>query len=202
MSSYLDLTASTPGPISLWHKSDPWERRHHNSQEDGYSTEDEEDVLYDLDEIAMAQLPLHLQNNMREVHLERTRRLQRENNSTTFRKKAFHVSLPAFWYRNTMARAATKLNIVKCGYGGLPNLSLEQADWNPCQSTDMMYEEMHTQCGMIATVDNYSYRSSEFFGLSNDIFWKHSTSTEGCIEAGSANDRRSSSKYLSESSGA
>ncbi|KAF7586645.1 hypothetical protein BBP40_008536 [Aspergillus hancockii] len=199
MSSYLDLTPSTPSSISLWHKTDPYERRRYYSEEDGYTTDDEDEVLYDLDEVAMAQLPLHLQDNMRAIHLECTRRLQKESNSTTFRKKPYHVSLPAFWYRNTMARAAVKQDMADSGYGGLPDLNPEQVDWNSCKRSHVMCEEIHAQCDKITTVDYYSYRSSTFFGTGNDLFWEHSTSTEGEIGSGSAYDKRSSTKYLSES---
>ncbi|PKX88552.1 uncharacterized protein P174DRAFT_508124 [Aspergillus novofumigatus IBT 16806] len=44
-----------------------------------YDTEDEEEVVYDLDEHAMACLPHHLQQVMRELHMERLERLHREN---------------------------------------------------------------------------------------------------------------------------
>ncbi|KAF9893122.1 T-complex protein 1 subunit gamma [Aspergillus nanangensis] len=53
---------------------------------DGYSTEDEEEVLFDLDAEAMRQLHPHLQENMRKIHLERAHRLQREKNDLRTRR--------------------------------------------------------------------------------------------------------------------
>ncbi|KAL4907983.1 hypothetical protein BDW74DRAFT_148345 [Aspergillus multicolor] len=45
---------------------------------DGYSTESEEEIISELDEAALAQLPLHLQNNMRELQAERVSRPKAE----------------------------------------------------------------------------------------------------------------------------
>ncbi|KAJ9310934.1 hypothetical protein DTO271D3_8786 [Paecilomyces variotii] len=41
--------------------------------------EDEDEVLYELDDFAMAQLPRHLQENMREIQMERFSRLSAQN---------------------------------------------------------------------------------------------------------------------------
>lgn len=46
----------------------------------------EEEVIYDLDERAMSELPDHLQHNMREVQRERFERLRRDNISIPVRK--------------------------------------------------------------------------------------------------------------------
>ncbi|GFF41433.1 hypothetical protein IFM51744_04807 [Aspergillus udagawae] len=64
----------------------------------GYDTEDEEEVVFDLDEHAMACLPHHLQQIMRELHMERLERLQRENPHFKFRS-------PVAYNRNRHASA-------------------------------------------------------------------------------------------------
>ncbi|KAL4817965.1 hypothetical protein BDW67DRAFT_158253 [Aspergillus spinulosporus] len=45
---------------------------------DGYSTASEEEIISQLDEAALSKLPLHLQNNMRELQAERVQRLTAE----------------------------------------------------------------------------------------------------------------------------
>ncbi|KAL4749927.1 hypothetical protein BDW72DRAFT_177061 [Aspergillus terricola var. indicus] len=45
---------------------------------DGYSTASEEEIISQLDEAALSRLPLHLQNNMRELQAERVQRLTTE----------------------------------------------------------------------------------------------------------------------------
>lgn len=45
---------------------------------DGYSTASEEEIISQLDEAALSKLPLHLQNNMRELQAERVQRLTGE----------------------------------------------------------------------------------------------------------------------------
>ncbi|KAF7163845.1 hypothetical protein CNMCM5623_008562 [Aspergillus felis] len=64
----------------------------------GYDTDDEEEVVYELDEHAMACLPHHLQQIMRELHMERLERLQRENPYFKFRS-------PVGYNRNRHASA-------------------------------------------------------------------------------------------------
>ncbi|PKY08518.1 hypothetical protein P168DRAFT_286634 [Aspergillus campestris IBT 28561] len=54
---------------------------------DNYSTEDEEEVLFELDEEAMAQLPHNLQGIMRRIHLERLQRLRIEQPNGRFRRQ-------------------------------------------------------------------------------------------------------------------
>ncbi|KAL4980737.1 hypothetical protein BDW66DRAFT_124675 [Aspergillus desertorum] len=51
---------------------------HAESDGDGYSTASEEEIIADLDEAALSKLPLHLQNNMRELQAERVQRLAAE----------------------------------------------------------------------------------------------------------------------------
>jgi hypothetical protein len=47
-------------------------------ESDGYSTASEEEIISQLDEAALSKLPLHLQNNMRELQAERVHRLTAE----------------------------------------------------------------------------------------------------------------------------
>lgn len=49
-------------------------------------TEDEEEVIFELNEEAMAQLPAHLQHNMRNIQRERMERVQRENAQVPVRR--------------------------------------------------------------------------------------------------------------------
>ncbi|KAL4741190.1 hypothetical protein BDV11DRAFT_213445 [Aspergillus similis] len=51
---------------------------HAEGDDDGYSTASEEEIISQLDEAALAKLPLHLQNNMRELQAERVQRLTAE----------------------------------------------------------------------------------------------------------------------------
>lgn len=51
------------------------------------SMSDEEEVIFELDEKAMAELPPHLQKNMRDIQQERFRRLSRENPDIEVRKQ-------------------------------------------------------------------------------------------------------------------
>ncbi|KAL5000289.1 hypothetical protein BDV10DRAFT_40925 [Aspergillus recurvatus] len=51
---------------------------HAESDGDGYSTASEEEIISELDEAALSRLPLHLQNNMRELQAERVQRLTAE----------------------------------------------------------------------------------------------------------------------------
>jgi hypothetical protein len=46
----------------------------------------EEETFFDLDEDALSQLPPHLQNNMRELHLQRTMRLATQNQYKTTKR--------------------------------------------------------------------------------------------------------------------
>ncbi|RDW86859.1 uncharacterized protein DSM5745_03501 [Aspergillus mulundensis] len=49
-----------------------------DSDGDSYSTASEEEIISELDEEALSMLPLHLQNNMRELQAERVSRLKAE----------------------------------------------------------------------------------------------------------------------------
>ncbi|RHZ62976.1 uncharacterized protein CDV56_108980 [Aspergillus thermomutatus] len=75
-----------------------WKSHGQTTQDAGYDTEDEEEVVYDLDEHAMACLPHHLQQVMRELHMERLERLQHENPHFKFRS-------PVAYHRNNHADA-------------------------------------------------------------------------------------------------
>jgi hypothetical protein len=67
-----------------------WNDPGQTTQSPGYDSDDEEEVVYDLDEHAMACLPHHLQQVMRELHMERLERLQRENPYFKFRSPVAH----------------------------------------------------------------------------------------------------------------
>lgn len=56
--------------------------------------EDEEEVIFALDESAMAELPLRLQNIMREIQAERFIRLTRENPNIKIRTDSFYCGHP------------------------------------------------------------------------------------------------------------
>ncbi|KAF7117186.1 hypothetical protein CNMCM5793_005906 [Aspergillus hiratsukae] len=75
-----------------------WNDPGQTTQFPGYDSDDEEEVVYDLDEHAMACLPHHLQQVMRELHMERLERLQRENPYFKFRS-------PVAYNRNSHANA-------------------------------------------------------------------------------------------------
>ncbi|KAK1140809.1 hypothetical protein N8T08_009805 [Aspergillus melleus] len=79
MTSQLQYPSSASSPSSTSDSSTtsrPW-----NPQPDDSSTEDEEEVLFDLDETAMAEIPVRLQRTMREIQRERVRRFsQRAEN--------------------------------------------------------------------------------------------------------------------------
>ncbi|PLB53187.1 hypothetical protein P170DRAFT_434902 [Aspergillus steynii IBT 23096] len=71
-SENLQYPSSTSGTdTSPSSASQPWTPHDDSST----STSDEEEVLFDLDESAMAELPIHLQHTMREIQRERVRRL-------------------------------------------------------------------------------------------------------------------------------
>ena len=58
-----------------------------SDDKDNYSTEDEEELLFELDEEAMDQLPHNLQGIMRRIHLERLQRLRIEQPEVQFRRQ-------------------------------------------------------------------------------------------------------------------
>lgn len=68
--------------------------------------DDEEEVLYELDEVALAQLPLHLQHNMRQIQLERIRKLLHDRDPCSgLDPRPVHPNPYAqTWFKNMMAR--------------------------------------------------------------------------------------------------
>ncbi|KAL5043799.1 hypothetical protein BDW71DRAFT_115129 [Aspergillus fruticulosus] len=65
-------------PRSRRAATDKPKQAHAESDSDGYSTASEEEIISELDEAALSRLPLHLQNNMRELQAERVQRLTAE----------------------------------------------------------------------------------------------------------------------------
>ncbi|KAE8356512.1 hypothetical protein BDV28DRAFT_145028 [Aspergillus coremiiformis] len=193
VSSYSDLNSLIPDPLSFRTRVVSGNRRRYRDNVDSYYTESEEEVLHELDEVAMAALPLHLQDNMREIHLERVRRLQRENNNPTFYKSSYHGSFPAMWFRSSMSRIAATQDAAKRDSAGLPDSSSRQITWHLRQRGHGMNGRKHAEC----ETNRYSYSSSSFFHAGNNLFLRHSTSIDG-LEAGSACDRLSSGRYLPE----
>ncbi|KAE8367710.1 hypothetical protein BDV27DRAFT_123528 [Aspergillus caelatus] len=201
MSSYFDPTALIPDPSSFQHERSSWEINRYRGPEDGYFTESEEEVLYSLDEVAMAALPLRLQENMREIHLERVQRLKREKSNTPFYSSSYHTTSPVIWYKDSIATMEANQDREKSGRGGLPSSSSGQADWYLWQSMREMDDIRHMERGTMAMAGPYSHSSSARFNLGNNLFSKHSTSTEEDIEAGYAGNRQSRSKYISQPTG-
>ncbi|GFF34970.1 hypothetical protein IFM58399_04054 [Aspergillus lentulus] len=97
----------------------------------GYDTDDEEEVVYDLDEHAMACLPHHLQQVMRELHMERLERLQRENPYFKFRSPVSyncnrHASA---WLDSVVSQLVERRSTHRPGHhqvGETPNVRLQQ----------------------------------------------------------------------------
>jgi hypothetical protein len=116
----------------------------------GYDTEDEEEVVYDLDEHAMACLPHHLQQVMRELHMERLERLQRENPYFKFRSpvpcnRDRHASA---WLDSVVSQLVERQSTHRAGYhqvGETPNVRPQKVGCgeNQRQATA---ESQHT-CG-------------------------------------------------------
>ncbi|KAE8138438.1 hypothetical protein BDV38DRAFT_244652 [Aspergillus pseudotamarii] len=200
MSSYFDPTAFIPDPSSFYHERSSWEMNRYRGPEDGYVTESEEEVLYSLDEVAMAALPLRLQENMRELHLERVQRLKREKSNTPS-YKTYHATSPVIWYKDSIATMEANQDREKSGRGGLPSSSSEQADWYLWQSMREMDDIRNMERDTMAVAGPYSHSSSAHLNLGNNLFSKHSTSTEEDIEAGYAGNRQSRSKYISHLTG-
>ncbi|GKZ29922.1 hypothetical protein AbraIFM66950_006983 [Aspergillus brasiliensis] len=84
-----------------WTSSNVWE-----PPERRCSMDDEEEVLYELDEVALAQLPLHLQHNMRQLQLERMRKLlhNRDPDSRVPSRPVHPNPYAQTWFKNMMAR--------------------------------------------------------------------------------------------------
>lgn len=94
--------------------SNPWAPRAPSSS----TTEDEPEVVFDLDEAAMEQLPVHLQCTMREIQRERIRRLSHgpENiltsmTMTEIRAVESRETYADRWVQNVMARISTDLEM-------------------------------------------------------------------------------------------
>ncbi|RAL07111.1 uncharacterized protein BO97DRAFT_267385 [Aspergillus homomorphus CBS 101889] len=107
-------TARPPSPESSQQgrsSPHPWASRRRDRDAGNVSQdEDEDEVLYDLDETALAQLPTHLQEAMRQLQLERVHNFQRA--STGLRpgtgarppRPTFHSYYAETWFQNMMAR--------------------------------------------------------------------------------------------------
>ncbi|KAL4878668.1 hypothetical protein BJY04DRAFT_195367 [Aspergillus karnatakaensis] len=67
---------SSTGFTSRKHQEHRLRRR--TKKGNGHAMVDEEEVVYELNEAALAKLPIYLQNNMREIHSETLSRLQAE----------------------------------------------------------------------------------------------------------------------------
>lgn len=75
----------------LWRNStDTW---YSSLSESEKSMSDEKEVIFELDEEAMAELPPHLQKHMRDIQRERFKRLSKENPDLKVRKRKRHVSV-------------------------------------------------------------------------------------------------------------
>lgn len=121
---YPSSTSSTSSPTSSSTSSRP-----PNPHPEDSSAEDEEEVVFDLDEAAMAQLPLHLQQTMREIQRERVRRLSQRPGNAMATKMAMGMGMRApvsndtyadRWVKNMMARVSNDQAMsVARGAGGM-----------------------------------------------------------------------------------
>ncbi|KAI9934278.1 hypothetical protein ASPWEDRAFT_66961 [Aspergillus wentii DTO 134E9] len=75
-----------------------------DSDSDESSMQDEVEVIYELDAAAMAELPLHLQSNMRELQIERLRRHQDAGLAIQHGEDFFMGFYAELWYRDRIAR--------------------------------------------------------------------------------------------------
>ncbi|BCR84787.1 uncharacterized protein ACHE_20245S [Aspergillus chevalieri] len=74
--------------------------------------QNEEEVIYELDEDAMSQLPDHLQINMREIQQERMERIHCENSNVQIRKISDQKEVRADnWFRNMLSRFPSRPNM-------------------------------------------------------------------------------------------
>ncbi|GIJ87909.1 hypothetical protein Asppvi_006822 [Aspergillus pseudoviridinutans] len=107
-----------------------WQRHGQPPRVAGYDTDDEEEVVYDLDEHAMACLPHHLQQIMRELHMERLARLQRENPYFKFRSPvAYNRNRHASaWLDSVMSQLMESRSTHKAGhqFGETPDVRVQQ----------------------------------------------------------------------------
>ncbi|KAL2854973.1 hypothetical protein BJY01DRAFT_204704 [Aspergillus pseudoustus] len=99
------------------HQASQYTPQHRNTHQndDTYSIADEgEEVIFELDEAALSKLPLHLQNNMREIQAERVHRLQKEHKQNLHRRvRKYGDSNGSVseiyaekWYQNMLAKVA------------------------------------------------------------------------------------------------
>ncbi|PWY92056.1 hypothetical protein BO70DRAFT_367304 [Aspergillus heteromorphus CBS 117.55] len=99
-------------------------------------TDDEEEVLYDLDETALAQLPQHLQDNMRQLQLERMYKLQDQYTYTDP-----HISRPSrptpyaeSWFQNMMMRLSADQEMSEAhDLRNSPSIYEEDVTWGMIQ---------------------------------------------------------------------
>ncbi|BCS22154.1 uncharacterized protein APUU_30379A [Aspergillus puulaauensis] len=78
-SKEVDTKARPKSRKCRFYRRDKAAKQKDDNDDDNYTTSEEE-IISDLDEEALSLLPLHLQNNMREIHAERVQRWQ-ENKS-------------------------------------------------------------------------------------------------------------------------
>lgn len=96
--------AGSCGSQSSQDKNFEEKESHDNSKKDDYG-QNEKEVIYELDEDAMAQLPTHLQTNMREIQQERMNRVQRENSNVQIRTFGEQKEDRADkWFKNVLSR--------------------------------------------------------------------------------------------------
>ncbi|KAL3482356.1 hypothetical protein BJX99DRAFT_252611 [Aspergillus californicus] len=145
--------------------------------DDSDSTFSEEEVVYELDEAALAKIPLRLQVTMRELQLERVRRLQREPGRHIVLRRAGRgadvreTQDTQKWYRSMAAKVAedketvTEVDIAEnvaedidrpqsIGYPSTMRWSLSQRAWVPVSTSYLPEENITTTTTMTMDVDN------------------------------------------------
>ncbi|RAK98274.1 uncharacterized protein BO80DRAFT_165562 [Aspergillus ibericus CBS 121593] len=133
-----------------------------------YSMDDEEEVLYDLDEAALAQLPLHLQNNMRQLQLERLRKYHHQRPSPRLTRPVHHSPYAETWFKNMMARLSADqemsevhgLRESRHDYPDDVTWNLIQRQWSANRQHDLTTREL------------------ESWHLNEDLFSNHATVAE------------------------
>lgn len=74
--------------------------------------QNEQEVIYELDEDAMSQLPDHLQTNMREIQQERMERVYREKSNVQIRKTSSQKEARTdSWFKNMLSRFPSMPNV-------------------------------------------------------------------------------------------
>ncbi|PWY80347.1 hypothetical protein BO94DRAFT_157249 [Aspergillus sclerotioniger CBS 115572] len=159
------LTASSQESSYIWRSSsDTWGSCAWDTNR-RYSMDDEEEVLYDLDEAALAQLPQHLQNNMRQLQLERLRKYHSQEPSP---RPVHHSPYAETWFKNMMARLSADqemsevhgLRESRHEYQDDVTWSLIQRQWSANRQHDL------------------TTRDLESWHLSDDLFSNHATIAE------------------------